>query len=134
MAFSHLLNEDKKMTLYNFTNHAQNEYIAFFAQYGFTEITEPMHPEITPDMTEEEIMCRVAAALPIDLAGKYFLVQGMSNVCHYAVTLIQRGGGTAYYVLTERRLDENNRFVFTPLALREYVDMNKISGQAERLR
>ncbi|MFQ6040686.1 MAG: hypothetical protein ACE5PV_07510 [Candidatus Poribacteria bacterium] len=111
------------MLLYNFTNHPQDEYIAFFQQHGFDEVTAPMHPEITPDMTEEEIIETIAKALPTDLAGKHFLVQGMSNVCHYAVTLIQRGGGTAYYVLTERLLDENGRFVFLPVALRKYADI-----------
>ena len=109
------------MKLYNFTNHPQGEHIAFFQQYAFDEVTTPMHPEITPDMTEEEIIEIIADALPIDLADKHFLVQGMSNVCYYAVALIQRGGGMAYYVLTERRRDENNRFVFLPVALRKYA-------------
>ena len=80
-----------------------------------------MHPEITPDMTEEEIIEKVTKTLPIDLVGKHFLVQGMSNVCHYAVTLIQCYGGTAYYVLTERQRDEDDRFVFLPVELRKYA-------------
>jgi len=116
------------MTIYNFTNHAQNEYIDFFQKHGFDEVTAPMHPKITQDMTECEIIEAVAAGLPIDLAGKHFLVQGMSNVCHYAVTLIQRGGGTAYYVLTEQRRDENERFVFLPVALRKYANIEKRLG------
>jgi hypothetical protein len=114
------------MKLYNFTNHPQREYIDFFQQYGFDEVTAPMHPQITPGMTEKKIIEAVTAALPNGLAGKHFLVQGMSNVCHYAVTLIQRGGGTAYYVLTEQQRDENKRFVFLPVALREYADIEKI--------
>jgi len=112
--------------LYNFTNHPQNEYINFFQQYGFDEVTPPLHPEITQDMTEEMIIELAAAALPDDIAGKHFLAQGMSNVCHYAVTLIQRGSGTAYYVLTEKIRDENDRFVFLPVALRKYADIDEI--------
>ena len=111
------------MKLYNFTNHEQNDHLEFLKRYGFDEATPPMHPEITQDMTEEEIIEAVTAALPIDINGKHLLVQGMSNVVYYAVTLIQRGGGTAYYVLTERRRDENDRFVFLPVALRKYADM-----------
>lgn len=108
------------MKLYNFTNHSQDEYIDFFKKHGFDEVTPPMHPEIPQDMIEEEVLALVSGTLPDIVAGKHFLVQGMSNVCHYAVTMIQRGGGTAYYVLTEKRRDENDRFVFLPVALRKY--------------
>ena len=114
------------MKLYNLTNHEQNVYLEFLRQHGFDEVTTPMHPRITPDMTEEQIIETVRKKLPVDLAGKHFLVQGMSNVCHYAVTLIQRGGGMAYYMLTEQRRDENDRFVFQqPVTLRKYANMEK---------
>ena len=107
------------MRLYNFTNHSQDEWLDFFQKYGFDEITAPMHPEITPDMREGSIIAAVWRALP-KVRGSHILVQGMSNVCHYAVTFIQAGGGTAYYISTQRERDEHDRFVFRPIALRKY--------------
>ena len=110
-----------RMKLYNFTNHEQNDQADFFKQYGFDEVTEPMHPEITPEMNEEQVVEAVKAALPKDLKDKHFLVQGMSNVCHYAVIFIHEGGGKAYYIYTLRQLDAEGRFVFVPVDLQEYA-------------
>ena len=109
------------MKLYNFTNHEQKDHKDFFKKYGFDEVTAPMHPEITPEMSEEEIANAVKAALPADIKDEHFLVQGMSNVCHYAVTFIHKGGGKAYYVYTLRELDAQGRFIFVPISLREYA-------------
>jgi len=111
------------MKLYNFTNHEQTTNSDFFKKYGFDEVTAPMHPEITPEMSEEKIAEVVKSALPKDMKDAHFLVQGMSNVCHYAVTFIHKGGGKAYYVYTLRQQDEQGRFVFAPIDLREYANL-----------
>lgn len=113
------------MKLYNFTNHQQDSHTDFFRKYGFDEVTEPMHPEVSPEMSEEEIAEAVRKALPKDIKNAHFLVQGMSNVCHYAVTFIHQGGGKAYYVYTLRKLDEQGRFVFEPVDLREYANLSR---------
>ena len=109
------------MKLYNFTNHKQDSNADFFREYGFDEVTEPMHPEITPEMGEGEILGAVWGALPDNLESTHILVQGMSNVCHYAVTFIHTGGGKAYYIYTLRERDEQGRFVFKPVSLRRYL-------------
>lgn len=87
-----------------------------------------MHPEVKPEMTEEEIVYAVCDALPEEIEGDHFLVQGMSNVTYYAATVIVKNRGRAYYVLTKKKRDENGRFVFVPVELREYADLNKLLG------
>jgi len=122
------------MKLYNLTNHDQKDYADLFKQFGFDEVTPPMHPEITSEMSEEQVVEAVKAVLqkttdafglpPNNLKDTHFLVQGMSNVCHYAVTLIHEGGGKAYYIYTLRQLDAQDRFVFVPIDLREYAKVS----------
>jgi len=111
------------MKLYNFTNHQQDKYANFFRKYGFDEVTEPMHPEITQEMSEQEIAETVRLTLPEKIKDAHFLVQGMSNVCHYAVTFIHKGGGKAYYIYTIRKRDEKDRFEFIPVDLRKYANI-----------
>jgi len=116
------------MKLYNFTNHDQSEYAEVFNCFGFNEITAPLHPDIDVTWTEEEIEDLVNVIIRdsgmLNNSCVHVLIQGMTNVCYYMLkrlSLQSYPSVRAYYVKTERIRDENNKFIFKPVALAEYL-------------
>ena len=106
-------------------NEINNDYDSEDTEYGYDPndawlFTGPLGIEnhsVTPYVVKKTAVKTVHAAM--SLGCKAILVGGLSDVTFYQTIEAHRLGLTVYVANTERTRDENERFVFNFIGLRE---------------
>lgn len=105
------------MKILNFTLHQQGEEVTQFLEKELgeqVEITEPKAPEINPSASMEVIRLKVREILENE-EFDLLLVGGQTSIMYSA---IRNTNKPVIEIGTERKRDENDRFIFVPRSVR----------------